>query len=468
MKNKRKKSRIVVCLCLLICFLTGTMMSYGAEGTGTSVSEAREGVVRIWVVGPDGSCFMGTGFGVGEPGEDADTFVTNWHVVTASGSYDYEDVEIYILLDDNTRILTYQDGTTSLEYGAKVPCEVLYAENEYPDVAVIRTEHPVKNVKTLSLQRVEPQQMIGKTVWTFGYPGSADIANQQWSEEEQAYSEWVKASVEVQSVFSGNISRCIPMESMGNTNCIDHSAHINGGNSGGPLVLDETGTVIGINTYGYGDLNGMEYNVSIYIDYAMDVLDELEISYTEGSESQGGGVVGIVLFAVAAIAVVVLIVVLRKKKQKSAASAPVTPNPVDSSPVAPTPIVPTPAVPVDQVPNRELGVLSELRLQGVLGTFAGRRFQLKEEVRIGRDPNRCNFLYPNETKGISGFHCVLRVERTPEGPVLMLTDVGSSCGTTINGKKIAPNTPHRLNVGDKICFGSVNEEFQITRKGGNV
>lgn len=35
-----------------------------------------------------------------------------------------------------------------------------------------------------------------------------------------------------------------------------------------------------------------------------------------------------------------------------------------------------------------------------------------------------------------------------------MTDLGSQHGTYLNGKRLAPNQPHRLLPADELCFGS--------------
>ena len=465
-----------LCVFLAIFLTAGRFTAFGEEGD-SKVSEARYGVVRILAEWP-GVSTLGTGFGVGEPGEDADTFVTNWHVVTNSGFLDYKDAKVYILLDDETwteyqwvEVKESEELNESEEYikdangilyrkvpvdsglGRKVECEVLYAENQYPDVAVIRTKEPVRNVKTMPLRTVG-QDEIGKNVYTIGYPASADMENRTYTDNGEV--EKIKASVEAVSVAGGVISKCLPLESWGNTECIVHDAHINHGNSGGPLVLED-GNVIGINTYVYGDQGIMEYSASIDIKYAIDVLDQLGIPYTMGSGGGGGknslapellaGGGAIVLLAV-------LVAVLKKNRKKKREVPPPKPNP--SSP-------PNQAGPLPEgFPAAEYD--SGLRLQGISGTFAGRRFQLKKEIRMGRNPKGCDFVYPSGTKGISGIHCIIRLEKSG----VTITDSGSTCGTTVNGRKLVPNQPCCLSAGDRICLGSPKEEFQITRKGGIV
>lgn len=463
----------ILCLLLAISLLTGGFTAYaGAESEAAAA--AREGVVRILVV-KDRSYGMGTGFGVGKQGEDADTFITNWHVVTSNGQFDYRDAKVYILLDDETtvkyqwfplepgeamvaggdymqddqgRIL--QRCLVDVQMGAAVECEVLYAENRYPDVAVIRTAEPVANVKTLPLRRVS-QKDVGKDVIAIGYPASADSGTLTYLENGTEV-EKIMASETAGKVSAGVISRCLPLELFDNTNCIDHDAHINHGNSGGPLVLKKGGSVIGINTYGYGD-GYSEYSVSIYIDYAIDVLDEQGLPYTMAKDGRQGfsGQLAIILAGAGILVALAIVLVAVKKKKKGKAAVPA-------------------AVPAFQPANGPSGAAatyaapSQLRLQGLSGVFAGRRFQLKPETRMGRDSQRCDFVFPAGTKGISGLHCII----CQGAAGLTVMDAGSTWGTMVNGNKLTPNQPCPLNIGDRICLGSVNEEFQITGKGGAV
>lgn len=103
-----------------------------------------------------------------------------------------------------------------------------------------------------------------------------------------------------------------------------------------------------------------------------------------------------------------------------------------------------------------------LRLQCLSGNFAGRRFPIEKQVRIGRDPARNDLVYPANAPGVSGVHCVVKVE----GGQLWLTDLGSSHGTYLNGRKLTANQASPLNPGDRFYLGSENEMFQITVKGG--
>lgn len=51
----------------------------------------------------------------------------------------------------------------------------------------------------------------------------------------------------------------------------------------------------------------------------------------------------------------------------------------------------------------------ELRIVGVNGHFAGRRFALTGTLRLGRLPDQNDLVFPADTTGVSGVHCVVRL-----------------------------------------------------------
>lgn len=54
-------------------------------------------------------------------------------------------------------------------------------------------------------------------------------------------------------------------------------------------------------------------------------------------------------------------------------------------------------------------------------------------------------------KGVSRRHAILRVDRRQ----LLLTDLGSSNGTWLNGAQLTPNEPIRLESGDELRLGKL-------------
>ena len=72
---------------------------------------------------------------------------------------------------------------------------------------------------------------------------------------------------------------------------------------------------------------------------------------------------------------------------------------------------------------------------------------------IGRDP-RCEVWVDHS--GVSRRHALIRIERGPERP--LITDLESTNGTFVEGKRVADATP--LTDGNTIKVGSVTLKFR--------
>lgn len=422
-----------------------------AQANGEVAAGSRNGVVRILVQLPDGSIAFGSGFGVGKVGEPTDTFVTNYHVVGAQ-PYQLEDgsieelppLAVWILKNSNAWV-----PGVGLDTSNAISCNVLYAKEEYPDIAVIQAVENVPERVALPILGDESEIEVGDAVYALGYPGSSDYT------QETIYGTTLPGGVEDVTITSGIISRFTTSSALGDTRLIQHDATINGGNSGGPLI-DSRGAVIGINTYKIGDSgsNVDSSSYSVRIDYIKDVLDDLHIEY-ELYQKKGGLSTGVVIgIAVGAVLVAAVVVVLTKKKKGAPAAAAGGPVPAGTPVRNVSPVSPA---------GQNIAGDSGLRFQGVSGVFAGKRFAITAQVRIGRDPAKNDFVYPAGTEGISGVHCIL----VWQDGQLYLQDLGSTYGTFVNGgQRLAANQAVVLNPGDKFSLGSEKECFVITRKGG--
>lgn len=402
----------------------------------------------------------GTGFFVGKQGEDPSYLVTNYHVIedyVEFGSGELIEVALSDTVTDTARckVRAYYDSNTYDE-------AYIVEYNASMDVAILRLDNPTSQRKPIALCS-PTDSMVGSTVYAVGYPG---LSENMFAE---STSKWGLSDM---TVTSGSVSRLLTTSGTGQRN-IQIDCDIKHGNSGGPLV-NADGAAIGITTWSVTNSGNQEsVNYAVNIDEAITLLNRNGVAYeTAGAAAQPSEDPGatppdkseeptttpepatppaaepeaksntLLIAGGAAVVVVLAAVVLLSKKKKSA--------PI-SQPISPT----GPAVPA-------IGAVGGLRLQCLSGNFAGRRFPIEKQVRIGRDPARNDLVYPANAPGVSGVHCVVKVE----GGQLWLTDLGSSHGTYLNGRKLTANQASPLNPGDRFYLGSENEMFQITVKGG--
>lgn len=342
----------------------------------------------------DGYYGMGTGFGVGKSGDNAQIFVTNSHVVSDDDDNPYD--EVYILIDN----ADLDDESTV------VPCKILYADADI-DLAIIQAKDPIPGVRTLPLRSAK-EISTGDTVYALGFPGIADVAA-----DANHY------TVEDITVTNGIVSR--HLQSSG-VDCMAHTAAINHGNSGGPLI-DADGNVVGINTFGLTDMETADTRgYAIYIDYAMEALDELDLPYTTEAEKKEFPVTAAAIGAGIVILVVAAAVVLLRKKKP-------VPQPVP--------------------PQRIL-------LQCTRGPLQGKTWELFVSLSIGRNPGE-NIVLPADTPGISRRHCLI----SRQGNQVTVTDLGSSYGTLMNANRLTPNQPVQAFNGASISLANGAVQFQL-------
>jgi len=96
-------------------------------------------------------------------------------------------------------------------------------------------------------------------------------------------------------------------------------------------------------------------------------------------------------------------------------------------------------------------------LVGLDGSFAGRRFPIRDCITMGR-ANKNTLVFPQDAPGVSSSHCSL--SHTETGVVIV--DLGSTYGTyTANGSKLIPNQKTMLRKGDIFYIGTRNNSFRI-------
>lgn len=464
--------RRITALCLALCLLGGLLSGCGSKRF--TVEEAQRGVVRVAQmvrldlytvvdgklgekVGSADGLLGGTGtaFGVGKAGQPTDIFVTNRHVVSDSvGVWQVDEygnpavvyqstvTAYYILLDDYS-----YNSSTGLDTSRTVPCTLVYeADEPGPDLAVLKAAEPVKD--RIALPLLDPTDSSvrpGDTIYALGFPGSADDI----AFDPQKQVDKLLAGIESMTVTKGSIT-LLTHDVESDTDIMQHDAQTNSGNSGSPLITED-GAVVAVHYASYlssGIQTETVSKKSVQVGELMDILDREKISY----DVYKPGVSPVLIIAIAAVVLAAgaAVAVLTLKKRKP------VPRPApDGGSGSPMPGGGG-AIPAG-------GPVQEWRLQCQSGAFAGRRFAINGQLRIGRDPARNDLVYPGSTQGISGAHCVLRLQ----GGTLWLEDLGSSYGTFLaSGQKLTPRQPVQLRKGDSFYLASQRELFQITGKGG--
>lgn len=469
------KRRIVIFLVVLAMVLAVPVM---AAGNDRAAAEAANGVVQVYAetVRSDGSVYAGVGsaFGVGKIGEQTDIFVTNRHVVTVAnqdGSLTQAQ-RVYLMLEENSYTTTQRavESEGQLYTVADLPplydantnrmveCRVLYISQDY-DFAILQALEPVPDRVALELAPGAETLGVGQQIFALGFPAVSDdvstatgweFSGNYYSDGNQqfpiyTYTQNYNSRVSDVTVTTGVISRFTTMASEGDVQVIQHDATIHSGNSGGPLISAD-GRVVGINTYTANDTESLNY--AIYIDYVTQALEELNIPYNVRSSSRNW------LLAAGAVLVVIVLgagffLAKRKGSKPRPAAASAAASGIPSMAATPG----APAVPGD----------SGFRIQGVSGYFAGKRYAVSGTVRLGRDPQLNQLVYPQNIKGISRVHCELMVV---DGK-LYLKDAGSSYGTYLGGgQRLAANQAVELKPGDRFSLASDQESFVIAQKGG--
>lgn len=451
-------------LCVLLAAFMLLFITLPVAAT-SAIDEARNGVARVFCTDGENG-FIGTAFAVGKSSEAPQVFITNNHVVQ-----DHEDNVVLVL--DFLRL--NQNG--ELE-GNFVRAEVA-AQWESPDLAVLIAERPVTERIPLPL-RSSNYVEIAQDVYALGFPAIAD----QMSDN----AEDLPSEIDDMTLTKGVISK-LRVVSDG-ADCFQTDAVIHGGNSGGPLVTED-GFVIGVNTItGVEEIGSRSngYTGSIHIDYIMAFLDQQGFEYEKGGSAGGNED--------------------NPQSQPDPDNSPSTPSQKDN-PVPPSqednpepPSQKSNPGATSKNDNSYLFVIAGLVGAAALygysvkskkkkasgaggvtqgfsvpdsggyasygescpevlctaGVFINNSFKIRSRIIMGRDPGKCQVVFPKDTPGISSVHCEVR----PEAGTVLLIDQQSSYGTYLeNGTKLTPNQPYTLKRGDSFYLASHKNKFKI-------
>jgi len=407
---KRLMKRIVI-LMIAAMMILSTMCPAFAAGYDDARGNTARMCVVMGVVTLDGEVVtvgssLGSCFAVGDKRNDpVRYFVTNRHVVSGEGetvTIDYGEglkiehelivLQAYIIFDNAQNL---------------IPVTIEYIDQEC-DIAVVSLHDATTARKASVIRTLEPEKAKSLEIYTIGFPGETEdflyFYDNPSNFEDQLYS-----SPDDATVSRGMISRVANSAETNKGEIYVIDAEINHGNSGGPLV-DKSGNVVGINTYGTE-----KFNYAISSNEVERVLKARNIPYIKYNPMRTVLIIAGIALAAIAIAAVVVVLVIKNRPVHGRA------------------------------------------LYGVNGSLEGQKFVLKRKMYIGRDSGKCAIAFPNSTAGVSKVHCCIGYN----GKEVVVMDMNSKYGTWIDDHQLAPKTPTRLHRGHTLYIGSQNEGLML-------
>lgn len=356
---------------------------------------------------------IGSGFAVGIPGEKIRYVATAGHVVNrylGSGNvaestepYYVDGKMLYLKVQvDSIRVLVSDVSNYILANVEKVSPQA--------DVAVLKLvndELPRQAAVLMDRKSFE----IGETLTSMGFPAAAE-ANIAVEVQDQLLS-----TTNDVTTNAGGFAAWRGNAETKEGDQISATADMSPGISGGPLV-DKDGYVVGVCVAHSAGTDNSNYAVAAD-ELLMLISGISELNIVTGPFKEGLSTTAIILIAAGVLAAGLLIaLILASTKGKK---------------------------------GKRTLVLT--------GTMAGKSVQLKKgtPVVVGRDPKRCQIVYPKDTAGVSSVHCTI----TFNGNEVSVADNGSSYGTFIGGNKVEPGKPAVMHRGQEITFGSAKNSAEL-------
>ena len=417
---KKKLLALALTVALLVCCV---LPAFAAD---YDINTAKESVVRIVthftyiddnypaLKGQSGYA-TSTGFCIGDINDSSVKYiVTAGHSVCRNAesgtvtedTVDYWDVNVGGYVYPKVRVDAIFVVLTDYTSGA-VPAHIAAAA-EWTDLAILELNTAINVRKpAVLIDKKDNDFKLGEELTAMGFPAEAEM-NQSPTVSGDLLSN-TNDVVTYRGSYSGWTGNSVTQ--LGDQ--ISTDANFAPGLSGGPLV-DKDGYVVGVCQSVAG---GTGY--AIATDEVVKLLSRVtQVKYTMGPLKKGLSMTMIIIIAAAAliiIALVVLIIVSSSKKS--------------------------------------------VRVLVIGGVMGGKTIQLKKgaPVVIGRDPNRCQVVYPKDTAGVSSVHCTI----TYDGNEVTVADNGSSYGTFVGGQKVEPGRPMVMHRGQEVTFGSDKNSAEL-------
>lgn len=443
MKKKLLKLFFIFGIVSAIC-----AQSFTASAAFNTENRESVAVVQVFLETIDNeevSLGWGTGFFVGNSGENPQYLVTNYHVIDSFIEFGKGELSTWNIDDlefsGRSKVRIYYD---SKEFEESYPVEY----DSTKDVAVFKLANPTDKRKPIALSSPK-DEMVGSEVYAIGFPGLAEnvFASSTTS--------WGTSDI---TVTNGTFSR-IFTESGTGTAKIQIDCEIKPGNSGGPLV-NEFGSVIGITTEVVKNTEtGDKINYAVSIDEAITLLNRngIQFTYTDSSQNitpestsdnsketldntdvtidlpnetnnnkaSSHNTVLYVLCAVLVAVVIVAVIIFWTKNKNKIISA--------------------------KASNKKSIQIPAVR--SLSTQHKGMRVEITgSQILIGRNKADCAIIFDNKTPGVSDRHCSVSYDSNSND--FILTDLKSSYGTYLeNGQKLSPGVPYHLNKGERFYLG---------------
>lgn len=274
---KRMYSILLCCVMLIIL----SDNAWAADAVPESVIKATESVVRILAEYPDG---YGTGSGfVIKCDQESTLIATNYHVVEGNPY----SISVWINEEEtvSASVLTYTDQK---------------------DICILELAYSV-SLNPLTLAENSVKQ--GEAIYAAGFPAAADILSDKeaHTSEEATITDGIVSAVRKVTVSEYGTPITV----------LQINAAINAGNSGGPL-FDADGKVVGINTYGTDDSQGIFGAIDIC--ELQSFLEDEAVSITSSKGNDEWFFLATIC-AVVSVAIVVVTIGLKKKRAVSGKTA---------------------------------------------------------------------------------------------------------------------------------------------------